>query len=162
MSPEEKDALSQKRANISKIMYHAKRRAQRKSLPFDLTLDYLQAIAPDKCPIFKESLMWGINKKEDSKMIRPMSPSLDRVVPSKGYIRGNVAWMSVKANMIKSNANSEELYLVADWLKIKEKEIDLYGAVRPPSFLDSAFTYIQAPSRPRIITDDGARERGGY
>ena len=106
--------------------------------------------------------MWGINKKEDSKKIRPMSPSLDRVVPSKGYVRGNVAWMSVKANMIKSNANAEELYLVADWLKIKQKEIDLYGAVRPPSFLDTAFTYIQSPSRPRIITDDGARERGGY
>ena len=46
----------------------------------------------------------------------PGSPTLDRIVPSLGYVPGNVVVISHKANSIKSNATAAEIRAVADWL----------------------------------------------
>ena len=43
----------------------------------------------------------------------PNSPSLDRIDPDLGYVRGNVKVISARANSIKSNATPEELLRVA-------------------------------------------------
>jgi hypothetical protein len=45
------------------------------------------------------------------------SPSLDRIDPKKGYVKGNVAVISYKANRIKQDATPEELEAVASWLR---------------------------------------------
>ena len=37
------------------------------------------------------------------------SPSLDRIVSSLGYVKGNIRVISYKANRVKSNATLEEL-----------------------------------------------------
>ena len=50
------------------------------------------------------------------------SPSLDKIIPSKGYVEGNVAWISFKANAIKNDANSEEILKVSKWLKKQESK----------------------------------------
>jgi len=47
---------------------------------------------------------------------RPDSPSVDRIRPELGYVPGNVAVISVKANFIKGNATAAEIRLVAEWL----------------------------------------------
>lgn len=47
----------------------------------------------------------------------PNSPSLDRIDASLGYVRGNVAVISAKANAIKSNATPEELLRVAAYFQ---------------------------------------------
>jgi hypothetical protein len=52
------------------------------------------------------------------------SPSLDKIKPEYGYIKGNVCIISNKANTIKNNVNYEELYKVADWLYEKEKDVE--------------------------------------
>ena len=44
------------------------------------------------------------------------SPSLDRIIPSKGYKKGNVVWISTRANAIKQDATPEEVMKVAKWL----------------------------------------------
>jgi hypothetical protein len=38
-------------------------------------------------------------------------------VPAKGYVKGNVAVISTRANRIKSNATYKEIQMVADWVK---------------------------------------------
>lgn len=43
----------------------------------------------------------------------PNSPTLDRVTPELGYVRGNVRVISSRANQIKSDATPEELLRVA-------------------------------------------------
>jgi hypothetical protein len=48
---------------------------------------------------------------------RDPSPSLDCLVPSKGYVVGNVAVISKRANNIKSNASPEELERVLTWVR---------------------------------------------
>lgn len=151
-----------KRNQVSKIMAAAKIRATKQKLDFNLTLDYLITIAPDNCPVFKEPLKWGVGTKEIAGKWDYYSPSLDRVLPDRGYVKGNVAWISMRANMIKSSANTKELYAVADWLYQVTKEIEKYGGVLPPRYDDPAFTHTQRPADFVIDTKDDARQRGGY
>jgi hypothetical protein len=43
------------------------------------------------------------------------SPELDRIVPSLGYVKGNVLVVSRRANRIKTDATVEELQQVASF-----------------------------------------------
>lgn len=45
------------------------------------------------------------------------SAHLDRLDPNKGYVIGNVSWISGRANRIKYNATVEELRAIADWME---------------------------------------------
>ena len=47
----------------------------------------------------------------------PHSAHLDRLDPNKGYVIGNVSWISGRANRIKYNATVEELRAIADWME---------------------------------------------
>ena len=49
--------------------------------------------------------------------VSPTSASIDKIDPNKGYVIGNVAVISNKANIIKSNATADEIRKVADWLQ---------------------------------------------
>jgi len=45
------------------------------------------------------------------------SPSLDRVVPNLGYVKGNVHVISWRANSLKKNATIEELEKIIQYMK---------------------------------------------
>lgn len=83
----------------------AKARASRKGLPFNLTLGDLTL--PATCPVLGIDLDFGAGAASDH------SPSLDRIVPALGYVRGNVLIVSTRANRIKNDASVEELRRVA-------------------------------------------------
>jgi hypothetical protein len=89
----------------------ARTRSKYKDLAFDLTNDYVYSIAGDTCPVLGVPLSFG-----GTRTMVENSSSLDRIDPSKGYVKGNVAVISFKANTIKSNANANEIRAVADWL----------------------------------------------
>jgi hypothetical protein len=108
-----------KRGHVLNYINKAKLRAKRKNLAFDLDLEYVLSIAPDKCPVFGTEFVWGRYQGGQHRQ----TPSLDRVVPELGYIKGNVVFISLWANMIKSDATDKELYAVADWLHDKRKEV---------------------------------------
>lgn len=67
------------------------------------------------CPVLGIPIFSGRGKQIDN------SPNLDRIVPEKGYVPGNVRVISAKANRIKSNATAEELKLVWEDLQKLEK-----------------------------------------
>lgn len=108
-----------KNGRINNILTTIKARAKRKNLPFNLTQAYLKSIATDLCPVFNIPLMWVRENSNKPCAAYFDSPSLDRINPQLGYVEGNVAWISMKANYIKSNATSQELIKVAKWLKTK-------------------------------------------
>lgn len=159
MTNPEKEFEQAKRTHVARLRYSIKRRAGQMGVAFELDTKYLAAIAPNYCPIFKMPLKWGYGGKgyatEDC-------PSLDRIIPEKGYVKGNVAWISNKANMIKSSATEKDLYAVADWLHQKRKEVEYGGGARPPHFSDPAFTYVSRPAYTEVDNSQAARERGGY
>ena len=110
---------STKKGHITRYLVRAKKRAQLKNLPFDLDLEYLRLIAPDKCPVFGTEFIWGRMQGAQHRY----TPSLDRIIPELGYVKGNVVFISLWANMIKADATEKELYAVADWLHDARKKV---------------------------------------
>lgn len=86
----------------------AKIRAKQKGLPFDLAITDI--VIPEKCPMLGITLVQGDGKLHDS------SPTLDRQIPERGYVKGNVRVISYKANRAKNNLTLEEMKLmVQNW-----------------------------------------------
>jgi len=99
-----------------KTRYNArKHHAKKNNIPFDITLEYLFSIAVDTCPILKISLSWC----EQSKKFNENSPTVDRIDPLKGYVVGNVAWISYRANRIKNNGTAEEHLAISNFMLTK-------------------------------------------
>ena len=84
----------------------AKRRAKKENLDFNITTEYLEKIWPsnNKCPIMGTEFKSGLKNKH-------VLPTLDKVVREKGYVKGNVAIISFKANQIKSDVDDFEIFL---------------------------------------------------
>lgn len=79
----------------------AKYRAKVKNIPFSITVEDIGPV-PEKCPILGIELKSGTKGSMDS-------PSLDRRIPSLGYVRGNIWVISSLANSIKGSKTIEEL-----------------------------------------------------
>lgn len=91
--------------------YHScKQRAKLKDAPFDLTVEYVESIWNQYCPVLGIEMSCGKNKQTDN------SPSLDRIDPTKGYVQGNVEVISLKANRMKNNGSLSELHMLVEYL----------------------------------------------
>ncbi len=101
--------------HLKKYLNNAKHRAIREGVPFTLTLQDLIDVATDECPILKTPFVWGVSGLGKGNT-RPDSPTLDRILPELGYISGNVAFLSYRANRIKDNGTMQEHYDIADWI----------------------------------------------
>ena len=94
-----------------------KARARAKELDFNLDSEYLKSIFPKnkKCPAlgipFKVLDRYAKGKELQQKV------SLDRIDSSKGYIKGNVQWVSLLANVIMSNATPDQVIQVGQYFK---------------------------------------------
>jgi hypothetical protein len=107
--------LSEKDKQIGSAFNHARDRARKQNLPFNITLKYLRDIAGDECPIFHTIFDWGISGLGSGKF-KPNGPQLDRVKPELGYVVGNVAFISHRANRLKDNGTMQDHYDIADWI----------------------------------------------
>lgn len=103
-------AKNRRRAKSHAMLHRAKRRSRIKGLDFCITLADIEPI-PDVCPVLGLTLNW-----DRAGLPAGDSPSLDRIDNSLGYVPGNVAVISNRANMIKCDATAEEVRAVADWL----------------------------------------------
>lgn len=90
------------------VMSGARVRSRRRNVAFDLSRE--DVYVPARCPVFGVEFVYGVKG-------HPNSPSLDRIIPTLGYVKGNVAVISRRANMIKHNASAVELERVAAWLR---------------------------------------------
>lgn len=93
----------------------AKRRAKQSNAPFDIS--YKNIDIPEICPILK------IKIEVNDKKVGKNSPSLDRIIPEKGYVKDNIQVISHLANTMKSSATPEELLNFANWV-IKIFKVD--------------------------------------
>lgn len=81
----------------------AKARAKKMGLPFNI--DESDIIIPKLCPLLRIPLSFGGDFA--------VTPSLDRIHNEKGYTKGNVWVISVKANTMKQNASIAQLIIFA-------------------------------------------------
>ena len=96
---------------IEYIMYHgAKYRAKKQKFPFSIT--YEDIIVPELCPVL------GIKiRKSNDGLVKPSSPTLDKLVPKKGYTKDNIVVMSHRANTIKSDGKLAEFEKILKFMK---------------------------------------------
>ena len=107
-----KQYVRTKNGHLRRNLDQIKTRAKLKQIDFDLDAEYLLSIPSDICPVFNCSLTWGESRKNAAFN----SPSLDRIDPTKGYVKGNVQWVSHLANTMKQNATKEQLVQFANWI----------------------------------------------
>lgn len=86
----------------------ARRRAKIANVPCTITAADLPPI-PDVCPALGIPLVIGGAGFNGS------SPSLDRIIPSLGYVPGNLVIISFRANRIKNDSTVSELCAVASF-----------------------------------------------
>ena len=87
----------------------ARLRARRKGVPFDIAPE--DVIIPETCPLL------GIKLEHQKGAWGGSTPSLDRKVPSMGYVRGNTWVVSFRANLLKNNASRKELETLVERMK---------------------------------------------
>lgn len=87
------------------LLCAARSRAKTQRVPFTLT--YADIEIPTHCPVLGIPLV-----KRD----KNAAPSLDRRIPALGYVKGNVAVISNRANTLKNNATLAELRALVAWL----------------------------------------------
>ena len=88
-------------------------RARKAGIPFNLELSDLDV--PECCPVLGIKLKgWGENEFTS---YRDDSPSIDRLVPSVGYVKGNVNIISNRANLLKKDATLQEIESLHLWMK---------------------------------------------
>ena len=98
-----------------KLLYAARSRAKKNGLDCTITVDDI--VIPELCPALGIKLEARIGAGRSNREHLGNSPSLDRIDNSKGYIPGNVAVISLRANMIKTDATAAELKAVAAYIE---------------------------------------------
>ena len=83
-------------------------RARTYGIPMDVTIDDI--VITDLCPIFGTPMFWGDTLTNDN-------PTVDRVVPALGYVKGNICVISHRANRQKNSSTLEELKMILAYME---------------------------------------------
>lgn len=114
------------------LLHNAKKRAVRFGVPFDITIEDVQACIPTDgvCPITRQPFERGVGQPH------PSSMSLDRITPALGYVRGNIAVVSHRANTMKNAYTDPTIFMrMADYVE-GNLRVPLGGSgVSPPKWM---------------------------
>ena len=91
------------------MFHNAQYRAKKKGIPFTISIDDI--IIPEICSLLNIELVSSSDKND------PRNPSLDQIVPGKGYTPDNIQVISYRANVLKWDASLQELELLVENLK---------------------------------------------
>ena len=97
---------------VPQLIYNFKKRAKVQNVPFDLKPQDIKDKLNSSgkiCPVLgiKMQISKFGSKNAD------FAPSIDRIDPKKGYVKGNMIVVSMRANRIKTDALPEEIKKVA-------------------------------------------------
>lgn len=107
-----KDAREWRRKNPSqKLIQGAKERAEKHNLPFNISAEDVPI--PSICPVLGIPLTPNIG----GRIASDNSPSIDRIIPEKGYVKGNVLVISYRANTIKNAGTIEEHLKIIEYMR---------------------------------------------
>ena len=117
-----KEYMLDHKFRIKRLGQMAKSRAKDKNLPFDLTTDYLIGLWEDSngmCQITGRCI--DLSSSDKFGQVNPNAPSIDRIIPSLGYVQGNVRIVTYHVNVALSEFGDKALYeLCADILKMNK------------------------------------------
>lgn len=90
---------------LTRLLYGVTARAAKNGIPFDLTIADLRGLfdkQDGRCAVC--GIAFDFSGVREPNERRPFAPSVDRIVPSLGYVRGNIRLTTVVAN-----------YAMSDW-----------------------------------------------
>jgi len=90
---------------IGMMLVNSRQRAKRSGLPHTLTRDDI--IIPTHCPVL------GIELHLENRQGKYAAPSIDRIDNKRGYTPDNIVIVSVRANILKSDATLTEMKALA-------------------------------------------------
>jgi hypothetical protein len=97
-------------SNLKKTIWKsAKHRAKKQNVPFEIEIEDI--VIPKYCPVLGIKLEQGKGKNIDA------SPSLDKIIPEKGYVKKNIKIISWRANSIKRDTTIEELQKIIQYIQ---------------------------------------------
>lgn len=112
---------------VNRLFYNVKERSKRLGIEYNISKEDI--IIPEYCPILGVKLVQGI---KDNYLY---TPSIDRIDNTKGYIKGNIAIISMLANTMKNSASTEHLIAFAkniiNYLQINNDIVQPIGKIEP-------------------------------
>jgi len=96
---------------VATMITAKKNNAFRKGIPFNI--GPMDVDFPKYCPILGMELDYF----SEGRPVPENTPSFDRIDPTEGYIKGNVAIISWRANRIKNNGTAKEHRMIAEWME---------------------------------------------
>jgi hypothetical protein len=102
---------------VKQLLRRAENRAKIKNIEFNISIEDLVIV--DICPILNIELNWSGGPRKDN------TPSLDKINPKLGYIKGNCRIISNLANIMKNKASEEYLLTFSNNINnyLKNKDI---------------------------------------
>ncbi len=98
------------------IWEQTRSRAKQYQLDFNITPEDI--VIPTHCPIFGIPLIKSMIRTENT-------PSIDRIDPTHGYIKGNIQIISMRANRLKSNMTLSEIKALYEYVNQKVDILNL-------------------------------------
>ena len=114
--PTEKEKISKRVSKYRKdnrlwaMWLQRKSSAIKDGIKFEVSFKYIESIFTGICPILNVPIRF-LDKGFDD-----FTPSIDKIIPELGYVEGNVAVISRRANTIKNSGTAEEHRLIADYI----------------------------------------------
>ncbi len=95
---------------VEKLLSNLRAQCYQRKEVCDLDLDYLlnELVVPQVCPVLNTALDWSSPNNK---------AYLDRLDRDKGFVKGNVRWISARALKIKGDANLTEIEAVARYMR---------------------------------------------
>lgn len=84
------------------IFLETKSRAKVRGIEFNLEISDIKI--PKVCPVLGTEFASGLGGRKNN------SPSIDKIIPSKGYVKGNIQIISWMANCIKRDCTDPEVF----------------------------------------------------
>ena len=92
------------------IFLQTRRRALALGLPFSLRPSDI--VVPRVCPVLGFPLIRGDGRGRPDQLA-----TIDRIIPARGYVHGNVRIISMRANRLKNNSSLRELEALVQYVR---------------------------------------------
>ena len=102
------------------ILMSIRSRAKKDNIPFNLTKEWCITRWTGRCELC--NLPFVLNEKR-----HPLSPSIDKIDPNKGYVQNNCRFVLWGVNAMKGIGTDEDVFVIANALTTKHVHMGLLG-----------------------------------
>ncbi len=114
---------SKEKRMFSKAFFAAKRRANKKSIPFKISVkDVFEAFENQGGKCYYSNIKMNIIKKNSNELHDPYKMTIDCIAPKNGYVKGNIVWCLYCINSFKQRMSEKEMMAICHNMLVKEKK----------------------------------------